>query len=137
PGEPLYAIGLYQTVGGAGGEFNTNAEVVDILREWKSDSEYLLKNFDANQDGQIDMHEWEKVRQSALAKVMDNHQEMKSIPPVNMLSCTHDRRRPYILSSVSQEGLIKRYRFFSYGLVCLFFICGTFVTWIINLRLNA
>jgi len=137
PGEPLYAIGLFQSVGGASGEFNANAEVVDILKEWKNDSEYLLKNFDANRDGQIDMHEWEKVRKAALAKVMESHKEMKTAPAVNMLSRTHDKRRPFILSFVPQEDLIKRYRLFSYGLISMFFICGTFVTWIINLRLNA
>ncbi len=136
PGEPLYAIGLYQTVGGADTEFNINNEVVELLKQWKKDSEYLLKNHDINGDGQIDMHEWEKVRDAALRTVMEKHQEMKTAPAVNMLSRTHDRRRPFILSSVPQEGLIKRYRLFSYGLISLFFICGTFVTWLINLRLS-
>jgi hypothetical protein len=137
PGEPLYAIGLYQTVGGASAEFDTNSEVLDLIKEWKNDSEVLLKKYDANQDGQIDMQEWEQVRKAALEVVMQNHRDMKTAPAVNMLARTHDRRRPFILSSIPQEGLINRYRAYSYGLIILFFLAGTIVTWIINLRMNA
>lgn len=137
PGEPLFAIGLYQTVGGASSDFNMNSQVSDLLKVWKSDSESLLKKFDTNKDGQIDMQEWENVRKTALNEIIDKHKEITTAPPVNLLGRTRDRRRPFILSYVSQEGLIKRYKLLSYGLISLFFTSGTFVTWILNLRLSA
>jgi len=137
PGEPLYAIGLYQTVGGASADFNINSQVSGLLKAWKNDSESLLKKYDTNKDGQIDMQEWENVRNTALNEIIDKHKEITTAPPVNLLGRTRDRRRPFILSYASQEGLIKRYKLFSYGLISLFFTSGTFVTWVINLRLSA
>jgi hypothetical protein len=136
PGEDLYAIGFYQTVGGANSEVNVSTEVVALLKEWKEDSEQLLKKFDHNKDGQIDMHEWELVRKTAFDEVMKQHQEFKSTPPVNLLGRTHDSRRPYILSAVPQDNLIKRYKLLSFSLIGLFFLAGIFATWMINLRFS-
>ena len=74
------------------------------------------------------MQEWENVRKTALNEIIDKHKEITTAPPVNLLGRTRDRRRPFILSYVSQEGLIKRYKLLSYGLISLFFTSGTFVT---------
>lgn len=136
PKDQLFALGLFNTVGGAGGEFNIDDDVRALLKEWKQDSEALLKKYDKNKDGQIDMEEWQAVRQDALNHAMANHAERKTAPPVNMMTKTCDRRRPYLLSAVSQEALIKRYHFFSIGLISLFFICGAFATWFISLRMT-
>jgi hypothetical protein len=134
PGDDLYAIGFYQTVGGANSEVNMSTEVVALLKEWKADSEQLLKKFDQNKDGRIDMHEWELVRKAALVEVMKQHNELMATPPVNLIGRTHDARRPYILSALPQDSLIQRYKYYAGGLITLFFIAGAFVTWIINLR---
>ncbi|MGK0297009.1 MAG: hypothetical protein ACI9XC_000609 [Gammaproteobacteria bacterium] len=136
PGDDLFAIGFYQTVGGANSEINFNADMLILLKEWKSDSEQLLKKFDRNKDGRIDMHEWELVRKAALDEVMQKHSDLTALPPVNILGRTHDNRRPFILSSLPQDTLIKRYKYYSSGLISLFFISGTFVTWILNLRFS-
>ena len=111
PGDQLYAIGLYQTVGGANVEINFNADLVSLLKEWKADSEYLLRKFDKNKNGKIDMHEWEAVRKAALKKVIDQHKELTAAPPVNIMGRTRDSRRPFILSAVSQDSLINRYKY--------------------------
>jgi hypothetical protein len=134
PGDPLYAIGLYQTTGGASAQFNLNADVLTLLKEWKTDSDALLRKYDKNSDGQIDVREWESVRKAALAEVMAQHHEISSAPPVNIMTRTRDRRRPYILSALPQDKLVRNYKIYSWGLVSLFFICGAFLTWIINLR---
>jgi hypothetical protein len=135
PGEILYAIGLYKTVGGASSQFNINDDVRDILREWKSDSESLMAKFDKNKDGQIDMEEWQKVREEAYKAVVERHAEVKNTPPVNVMSNTRDRRRPYLLSAVSQSDMIRRFYYYSISLIILFFICGAIATWLIGVRL--
>ena len=135
PGDKLYAIGLYKTIGGANTEFNINQEVISLLKEWKADSRQMLKQFDHNKDGQIDMQEWQDVREAALKHVLDQHGEIKTIPAVNVLGKTEDPRRPFILSSVHQDKLIRRYYFYSGGLISLFFLAGSFATVIISLRL--
>lgn len=135
PRDTLYAIGLYKTVGGANTDFNMNAEVVTLLKEWKSDSVVLLAKYDKNKDGQIDVHEWEGVRNAALQEVLDHHREFKAVPAVNVMCQTRDLRRPYILSAISQHNLIKRYTYYSGGLIALFFLTGIFACWSIGLRM--
>lgn len=134
PGDELYAIGLYKTVGGASAELNVNADVVNLLKEWKADSESMLNRFDHNRDGQIDVQEWEKVRNEALQHVLAQHKEFHTVPAVNMLGKTHDLRRPFILSAVPQKTLIKRYSFYSGGLISLFFVTGAIASWLIGVR---
>ena len=75
--DPLYAIGLYRTVGGASGDFDLNDDLLALLREWKADAESLLKRHDRNKDGVIDLREWEHVREAALKEVMANHRELR------------------------------------------------------------
>jgi len=136
PGEPLYAIGLFQTVGGAGSEFNVDIDMRELLREWKQDSERLLRQFDRNSDGEIDVQEWEAVRKQAYREVMARHAERKTAEPMNLMAATQDRRRPYILSSVPQDDLVRRFHYRSIGLIILFFAAGAAATWIIGLRLG-
>lgn len=136
PKELLYAIGLFKTVGGAGGEFNTDADVRDLLKEWKQDTEALLQKFDRNKDGQIDMQEWQTVREQAYQTVMKKHSERKTEQPINLLSKTLDRRYPFILSAIPQTALIRRYYYYSVGLIVTFFAAGIFATWMINLRMS-
>ena len=133
-GDTLYAIGRFKTVGGASTELNVNAEVVQLLKEWKTDSKRLLHTHDHNRNGQIDMHEWEQVRNAALQEVLSHHQEIRSVPPVNVLGKTQDPRRPYILSAIPQRNLIRRYHHYTAALISLFFIAGILACWLVGLR---
>jgi len=133
--ESLYAIGLYSTVGGAGDVFDANADVRDMLKEWKQDTETLLAKFDTNKDGQIDMEEWQAVREAALEEVRARHSERSGEAPVNLMTRTRDKRRPFLLSAIPQLSLARRYQHYSVALMLLFFICGAVVSWAIKLRL--
>jgi hypothetical protein len=136
PDDPLYAIGLFNTVGGTGTAYDANIDVAHLLREWKTNSQQLLARFDENKDGQIDMEEWQKVRAAAFKQVQSQHAEQKAIAPVHLLSKTCDPRRPYLLSALPEYDLVKRYRWYSTGLLITFFIAGTLATWIIGIRLS-
>ena len=135
PKEALYSIGLYNTVGGAGGEFDVDADVRDLLKEWKQDSEALLRKYDKNNDGEINIQEWQLVREQALRETMIKHSERKTAPPVNLLTKSNDRRYPFILSAIPQDTLVKRYNYFAIGLITIFFSAGTFASWILNIRM--
>lgn len=137
PKEPLYAIGLFESVGGAAGEFDINADVRDLLREWKKNSETMLSEYDKNKDGEIDIEEWDVMREAALKEVMARHHELRSEPPVNMMTKTCDSRRPYILSALPQSSLVRRFHYYSLTLIILFLISGAVVTWLIGLRLTS
>lgn len=112
-GESLYTIGLYKTVGGAGSSFNLNEDVRELIREWKTDTEALMKEFDTNGDGQIDLNEWQRVRDKAYEQVMEKHSEQKTLPPVHLMNKTNDSRRPFILSALPQSNLTRRLHFYS------------------------
>ena len=92
PGDELYAIGFYQTVGGANSDMNLNADLLILLKEWKSDSKQLLNKFDRNKDSRIDMHEWELVRKAALDEVMKQHSELTAVPTENILALSYSHR---------------------------------------------
>ncbi len=134
PGDDLFAIGLFATVGGAGSEFNVNDDVRELLAEWKKDSEVLLKKYDTNQNNQIDMDEWQQVRDDALRHVLDDHAGQKSMPSVHLVSKTCDKRRPYLLSAVPQSDLVRRLVMKSGALITTFFIAGILATFLINAR---
>ena len=136
PNDPLYAIGLFNTVGVAGCEFNINGDVGYLLREWKKNSEQLLTRFDENKDGQIGIEEWQKVRETALKQVQNQHAVQQAAAPVHMLSKTCDHRRPYLLSALPQSDLLKRYSRYSTCLIITFFVAGMIATWMIGIRIS-
>ena len=135
PGEALYAIGLYKTVGGSGAHFDVNADVRELIREWKTDTEAMLKKFDLNTDGEIDLNEWQKVREEAYKLVMEKHKHDKTLPPVHLMNRTNDKRRPYILSALPEDDLTRALHFYSVLSISAFVICGSLATWMISLRL--
>ena len=134
-GDPLYAIGLFETVGGAGSGADHQTMLRDILREWKTDTEMLLQRFDENSDGEIGLEEWEKVRAAAWQEVLKHHAELQQAEPVHTLSATHDMRRPYLLSAVPQFDLVGRYHNFMIGLFALALLTGGACSWLVTTRL--
>ena len=134
-GESLYAIGLYKTVGGAGAKFDVNEDVRELIREWKTDTDALMKKFDKNGDGEIDLQEWQNVREEAYKQVMAEHSEQKTLPPVQIMNKTNDKRRPFILSAIPQDDLTRRLHIYSVLSLSLFLICGSLSTWLISSRL--
>lgn len=135
--ESLYAIGLYKTVGGAGAKFDINEDVRELIREWKTDSETLKKNFDVDNNGEIDLQEWQKVRQAAYDHVVEKHGEQKTLPPVNIMNKTNDSRRPFILSAIEENDLINRLHIYSVLSLSVFILCGSLSTLLMSFRLAA
>jgi len=137
PKEAIYAIGLFKTVGGTGTEVDLEADLKDLLKEWKKNSEQLLERFDQNKDGQIGIEEWQNVREAALKEVTNMHAGRHTIPPVNTLSKTMDKRRSFIISAVPQIVLIKRFQNYAAVLISLFFLAGSLATWLISIRTSS
>jgi len=102
----------------------------------KKNSRDLLKKFDANKDGEIDMNEWQQVRDQALKAVLANHAEQKTAPSIHLMSNTLDKRRPYLLSAVPESDLIRKLSIYSAGLITTFFLAGVLATYMINARLS-
>ena len=73
-GDPLYAYGWFHTQDPASGG-DIDAEVRQQLAEWKKDQAWLIRNFDADHDGQVDMQEWDAARQEARRLVLERERE--------------------------------------------------------------
>jgi hypothetical protein len=71
--KPIYVIGQLDTRKDILDEVALNKEVGAKLRELKANPQQLLRRYDQNLDGQIDMDEWEKARQDVIKEVKAAH----------------------------------------------------------------
>jgi len=134
PGDTLYAIGLFRSVGGESEVFNTAEEVRSLLAKWKKDPEKMLAMFDKNKDGVIDVHEWENVRKVANHFVRKKIAKRKTPPVTHILSRPDDNRQPFVLSTKPARELIRRYKYFSAGSFAGFLLAGSLVSWMFLVR---
>lgn len=135
PGESLYAIGMFMSVGGGAESFNTDAEVREVLALWKKNRTGLLKHFDANGDGELDVQEWEAVRKAAYERVRREQSKRSVEPPTHLMKKPQYDNRPYLLSVYPQYELIKRYKLKAGGCLAGFFVAGSAAVWMATLRL--
>lgn len=133
-GDPLYAIGLFKSVGEIDRQAMREELIKERLRQWKSDNANLLKRFDRNQDGQIDLDEWESVRRSARESVV--REEMReSQQPIHTLSDTGSQTRPLLISSQEEFDIVRRFRLWAAGALVGFFVLGACVVWMLTVRM--
>ena len=137
PGESLYAIGLFKTTGGAEDLGSTREEVQALLRDWKQDRAALVRRFDTNGDGTVDMSEWEGARKAARSEVLDARSEQLARAGTNLMIRPADKRRPYLLSVVPQDRLASRFRWLAVGGLTLFFLAGSAASWMLSVRVAA
>lgn len=114
-GTPLYVMGLLRTQRAADDHDERHA-LNALLAEWKRDQASLLRRFDANADGEVDMEEWEAVRQVALEQIRDEQKQRNTHPGLHVLSRPTDNN-PFVLSAVPEQKMVRRYRYQS--LACL------------------
>jgi hypothetical protein len=134
PGDPLYALGDFTTHGGAGANFDRGAEVREVLREWKRNNTAILARFDTNNDGEIDMTEWDAARLEAEKKVDLKRSEVAVAPPVDVLGHTSGSRNPFILAAKTEAEMLAQFHWSSVGLFALSLVSGVTVLWMLSLR---
>lgn len=112
-GDSLYVIGEHVTLGGAHTDLDFRADLSALLSEWKQDKAELLRRFDADGDGEIDLQEWNKARTEAEKEVSRHHLEIRTRDGFHMM------RRPaggrlYLIASLPPAKLARRYRVWSW-----------------------
>lgn len=108
PLHPLYVLGQFRSQS-VHHNFDEQSEVRELLTEWKRDETALLREFDADGNGEIDLNEWEQVRAKAIAQVREKLADQAAHPDIHVLA-RPSNRQPFILSAVPQETLVRRYR---------------------------
>lgn len=109
PGQHLYIIGHLQTRSPAT-ERSVRDIARDLLSDWKQNQQQLLKRFDTNRDGEVNLAEWETAREVAFSQAQIIHRQLLHETETHHISRTVNDRRPFIISVHPQTELIRKYR---------------------------
>lgn len=115
----LYVIGEFRTRSGAV-EFDSRAELNALLAEWKRDKPELHARFDLNGDSELDMQEWMLARQAAKREVAKLKREVHAQPDLHIIGQPRDGKL-FLISNLTPEKLSRRYLFWSWVHVVIFF----------------
>jgi len=132
--DQLYALGQFVGLGGQE-TMSLNEEIRDLLANWKRDRAGLIRRFDADRDGEINLAEWEEVRRTAENEVLARHAERAPQPEINLMK-KPAYGRPYLLSCLPQERLIARTRRRAGAFLIGFLLLGSALTWALQARLG-
>ncbi|NOY63475.1 MAG: hypothetical protein GXP10_10080 [Gammaproteobacteria bacterium] len=136
PGEPLYAIGYFRNIGGCADAPNSAEEVRHLLSLWKRDRAALLKRFDANGDGEIDLDEWQAARDAAKQQVRKEQVEHAAQPSVHMIAHASHGTRPFLLSRHDPATLVRKYRMYAAAALLLFLLAGALLIESMGIRFS-
>ncbi len=128
--DTLYAIGQFRTRGGSSVQLNANEQMRDVLAEWKQNMPALHERFDLNRDGQLDMQEWMLARKAAKREAEKRMAEERAQPDINYLGQPADGRL-FLISNLPQEQLARRYSFWSWMHLAIFFGALGAVAWLL------
>tara|TARA_R110001606_G_scaffold399222_2_gene582476 strand:- start:140703 stop:141614 length:912 start_codon:yes stop_codon:yes gene_type:complete len=133
--ESLYAIGLFKTTANIERQ-QLKEQISHLLRYWKRDPKQLLAEFDLNRDGELSLEEWERVQLAAEQHVKRENGEQAKQEQLNVLKQSEHTDQVFILSTVSEEQLIKHYKWRTMWYLLGFFMCGCLLVWAINIRMG-
>ena len=87
---------------------------------FRSDPATLLKRFDLDKNGSIDLNEWELARNQARREIEAKQREAQNIAGTNTLRLPQDGR-PYLLSNYLPERLQSTYLHWAWGhaIICI------------------
>lgn len=119
PGEPVYVLGSFRTHSGASLDLNLRADVGRLLAEWKQEMPALLKRFDLDGDGTLDLREWELARAQARREVLLQHRGLRSTSDTHTIGRPEDGRL-YLISSLPPEKIERHYRLWALAHVGVF-----------------
>jgi hypothetical protein len=133
PEDHLYAIGQFRSLDDHDHQSARGDISRELLREWKHRPE-VMRSFDTNGDGTVDLQEWEQVRRSASAQAHREYQQQQERQIPHILSKPSERRHPFLLSPKPQDKLAWRYRLYAGLGVFAFFVAGALATLMFSAR---
>lgn len=119
-GDTLYVLGEFKTRSLLPGEADLRADMRDLLAEWKRNPDCLLRRYDLDKNGELDLKEWALARAAARREVERNHRVLRTIPSFDSIERPSDGRL-YLLSNHAPEQLARRFVLWSWTHLALFF----------------
>jgi hypothetical protein len=126
----LYVIGEFRTRS-MGIEFDARAELNALLAEWKRDRPALHARFDLDDNGELDMKEWALARQAAKREIGKKRNEALTQPDIHLICRPYDGKL-FLISNLTPEKLSRRYLFWSWMHLAIFFAALTGIGWLLQ-----
>lgn len=124
--EEIYCLGQFETEQGPSRQKVIKESARVWLNQLKANRKELLRKFDADGDGEIDMDEWNVARQTAKAQAQKAVDDDYEPTQHHVLVQPFSNKYPFIVSCFDQDDLTLRYRFYSAGLFVTFFVTGIY-----------
>jgi hypothetical protein len=102
----VYALGDFVTLRQSDA-LNASDDINQLLAEWKKDQPALLRRFDLDHNGQLDLKEWEWARRAARNEVAKRHQEMRRQDELNMMRASSTRMS--LITNYEPANLARRF----------------------------
>jgi hypothetical protein len=112
-GSLIYVLGEFRTLGSTDTALSASADVSALLGDWKKDRAELLRRFDADGNGEIDLQEWELARRQAIKTVEQQHHEMRQTSELSVVRAPADGRM-FLISTLPPHKLRQRYLWWSF-----------------------
>lgn len=124
--DPVYLLGEFTTLGSIAPDFNAATQVRELLAHWKADRASLLRRFDLDGDGEINLAEWEHARSAARREVEGRRNELLAAPEAHVVRAPRDGRL-YLISDLDPARIARRYRLWAGFHLALFL--GSLAAW--------
>lgn len=108
-GARMYVAGELHTVSGHRQADTQARATADLLGQWKRDQAQLVARFDRDQDGRIDIDEWELARATAADEVAARLRAHELPQSIDILRKPTDGQ-PFLISAKSQQELAHHQR---------------------------
>jgi hypothetical protein len=118
--QTIYVLGQFATRGSVDLDLSVAEDVKQLLAEWKTRPEELMRRFDLDKNGQLDLKEWELARAQARREVAANHRELRAGSELHVMHLPADGRL-YLISDLDPTGLARKYRWWSWVHLAIFF----------------
>lgn len=119
-GDPLYALGEFRTRSLAPSEADSRVDIAQLLAEWKREPQRLLRRFDLDRNGELDMREWTLARAEARREVARNHRALRAAASFDAMQAPADGRL-YLLSNYRPAALARRFALWSWAHLAVLF----------------
>lgn len=107
--DPLGAVGYFETMGSSLVS-SPDDEVRQVLAGWKKDRVNLIRRFDRNRDGTVDLAEWDLAQRDAEREVAAGlHTSAADHAVVHVLKKPRDARS-FCLFAAAPKQMVRRYR---------------------------
>jgi hypothetical protein len=129
--DTIYALGEFKTVGGSNTTLTQDELVKQVLSEWKLNNEDLMKRFDLDNNGVLDMKEWMLARSAAKREAEKRLNVALAEPDTNFMLQPPDGRL-FLISNFDQDKLALRYKLWAWAHFFIFFGALGGIAWLMD-----